>query len=154
MKILLTLILLGSFGNLSIAQSNIEEKFVGTWMLQNIDVLNKSSEWVPFEQMGPSPFGIIMYDSFGNMTVQIVRVDRSIPDPENVIPEIVKGYIAYAGTFEVDSDAGTVTHHRRAHINPDLDDLSVVRYYQFEENTLTLTLAPSKNLRLIWNRQE
>jgi hypothetical protein len=154
MKILLTLILLTSFGNLSIAKSDVRERFVGTWFLQKIEAQTESGEWVPSEQLGPSPFGIIMYDNFGNMTVQIVRNDRSIPDSENVVAEIVNGYIAYAGTFEVDSNAGTVTHHRLTHTNPDLDDLSVVRYYQFRADTLTLTVAPSKNLRLIWKHQD
>jgi hypothetical protein len=154
MKTLLTLILLGSFGNLSVAESSIEEKFVGTWFLQSVDVMTKTGEWVPFEQAGPNPFGILIYDSFGNMSVQIARSDRSIPDPENVIPEIVNGYVAYAGAFEISSDADTVTHHRRVHINPDLDNLSVVHYYQLGANTLTLTTAPDKSQRLIWARQE
>jgi len=153
MRILLTFIILVCFGHQSIAQSEVRERFVGTWFLQDIETLTESGEWVPFEQAGPNPFGIIMYDNIGNMTVQIVRNDRSVPDPENVIAEIVNGYVAYAGTFEVDPGAGTVTHHRLMHINPDLDDLSVVRYYQFGEDTLTLTVAPSKSLRLKWKRQ-
>jgi hypothetical protein len=43
-------------------------------------------------------------------------------------PEIGHGYVAYYGRYEVDTKAGTVTHHRRNHINPDLGQLSVVRY--------------------------
>lgn len=154
MKIILTFILLASIGNLSIAQSNLRGEFVGTWFLQDVDVLSENGEWVPFEQAGLNPFGILMYDDFGNVTVQIARNDRSNPDSEGVIPEIVNGYVAYAGTFEIDSDARTVMHHRLAHINPDLDDLSVVRHYEFEAGALTLTVAPSKNLRLIWKRQD
>ena len=53
----------------------------------------------------------------------------------------------------MDPEAGTVTHHRRAHLNPDLASLSVVRNFSFSGDTLTLTVAPGRNLRLHWVRQ-
>ena len=153
MRNLLVFLIFISLTNLSVAQSDPAEKFIGTWFLQKFEAQTESGDWISFEQMGPNPFGILMYDNVGNMAVQIARQDRSIPDPDNVIADIVNGYAAYVGAYEINRDGGTVTHHRSAHINPDLDDLSVVRYFQFDGKFLILTLAPDRKLRLTWKRQ-
>jgi len=133
-------------------QSDTPNKIVGTWFLQSIELKAESGSWAPFDQFGPNPFGVLMYDSAGNMAVQIVRRDRSIPDSENVVPAIVNGYDAYAGTYEIDDEARTITHHRMVHINPDLDDMSVVRYFQLEGGKLVLLVAPDKKVRVTWKR--
>ena len=92
-----------------------------------------------------------MYDASGNMAVQITGSPRGTETPADQ-PEIVNGYVAYYARYEVDVEAGTVTHHRRNHINPDLGALSVVRYFNFSGNVLTLTLAPNREMRLNWVR--
>ena len=81
-----------------------------------------------------------------------MRRDRSIPVEEEAVDEIVNGYVAYTATYDVDNSASTVTHHRRSHINADLGQLSVVRFYEFDGGTLTLTVAPERELRLKWLR--
>ena len=127
--------------------------FVGTWELDSIESPAEAGEWgpatVPFAGM---PVGVIMYDVLGNMAVQITSDPRGVETPAEQ-PEIVNGYVAYYGKYEVDSEAGTVTHHRRGHVNPALAELSVVRYYELSGDTLTLTLAPNRDLRLNWVRQ-
>jgi catechol 1,2-dioxygenase len=127
--------------------------FVGTWELASIESPAEAGGWglaaVPFAGM---PVGVIMYDALGNMAVQITSEPRGVETPAEQ-PEIVNGYVAYYGKYEVDSGAGTVTHHRRGHVNPALAELSVVRYYEFSGDTLTLTLAPDRTLRLKWVRQ-
>ena len=127
--------------------------FVGTWELASIESPTEEGGWgpaaVPFAGM---PVGVIMYDALGNMAVQITSDPRGV-ETSTEQPEIVYGYVAYYGKYEVDLGAGTVTHHRRGHVNPALAELSVVRYYEFSGDTLTLTLAPSRDLRLNWVRQ-
>ena len=97
--------------------------------------------------------GIIIYDESGNMAVQVARRDRSIPDPEGITAELVDGYVAYFGTYEVDTATGTVTHHRSAHVNAELSHVPAIRRYRFEGDTLTLTVVPDQGSRLIWKRQ-
>ena len=127
--------------------------FVGTWELASIESRNESGQWekASFPTTG-SPVGIIMYDDLGNMSVHITGNPRGVESPPE-LPEIVNGYVAYYARYEVTPDAGTVTHHRRAHINPDLADLSVVRHFEFSGDVLTLTVAPERTLRLNWVRQ-
>jgi hypothetical protein len=92
-----------------------------------------------------------MYDDKGNMAVQVTSEPRGGESAADN-PEVVNGYVAYYGKYEVDTQAGTVTHHRRNHINPELGRLSVVRHFKFSGDTLTLTVAPEQQLRFNWAR--
>ena len=126
--------------------------FVGTWELASIEARSESGNCGPAAlPMSGTPVGVIMYDAWGNMAVQITGSPRGQETPPEQ-PEIVNGYVAYYARYEVDAQAGTVTHHRRNHINPDLGDLSVVRYFRFQDDVLTLTVAPERTLRLNWVR--
>ena len=127
--------------------------FVGTWELASIESPTEAGGCGPAAvRFAGMPVGVIMYDALGNMAVQITSDPRGVETPAEQ-PEIVNGYVAYYGKYEVDSEAGTVTHHRRGHANPELAQLSVVRYYELSGDTLTLTLAPNRDLRLNWVRQ-
>lgn len=127
--------------------------FVGTWELAGIEAPTPDGSWEPASiPMTGAPVGIIMYDALGNMAVQITSEPRGVETSADQ-PEIVNGYVAYYARYEVDGEAGTVTHHRRSHLNPALASLSVVRYFEFAGDTLTLTIAPDRNLRLHWVRQ-
>lgn len=122
-------------------------KFVGTWELQSIESRNEAGAWVPRVMPGGGrPVGILMYDDKGHMSVQITTVPRTA----ETNGEWVDGYVAYYATYEVDANARSVTHHRQNHVNPELGNLSVVRYYEFSGDTLTLTVAPEQNRRLRW----
>jgi hypothetical protein len=127
--------------------------FVGTWELASIESPMPNGNWGPASlPMAGTPVGIIMYDALGNMAVQITTEPRGVETPADQ-PEIVNGYVAYYAKYEVNAGAGTVTHHRRSHINSAFASLSVVRYFEFAGDTLTLTVAPDRNLRLRWVRQ-
>lgn len=127
--------------------------FIGTWELATIEAPSEGGGWEPATlPLAGEPVGILIYDALGNMAVQITSEPRGVETPAEQ-PEIVNGYVAYYGRYEVDAVAGTVTHHRRSHVNPALADLSVVRYYEFSGDTLTLTIAPDRSLRLNWLRQ-
>jgi hypothetical protein len=126
--------------------------FVGTWELASIEARSESGAWEAAElPLTGTPVGILMYDASGNMAVQITGSPRGTESPPE-LPEIVNGYVAYYARYVVDAEAGTVTHHRRNHINPELGSLSVVRYFSFSDDVLTLTLAPDRELRLNWVR--
>ena len=127
--------------------------FVGTWELAAIESPLPGGGWGPAQlPMSGTPVGILMYDALGNMAVQITSEPRGVETPADQ-PELVNGYVAYYAKYQVDSDAETVTHHRRSHVNAELASLSVVRYFEFSGDTLTLTLAPERNMRLRWVRQ-
>jgi hypothetical protein len=135
------------------------EDFVGTWALESIEGRNESGEWVPLhERFGADPVGYVMYDSGGRMAVQIMRRDRplfSVDNKQEVPPEEAKdaliGYTAYFGTFSVDENEKSVTHHRIGHIIPNRAAVDAKRFYHFHGDRLTLTL-PSGDVRFNWKR--
>ncbi len=153
MRKIQTVTLVALIWSVSVAQADDTERFVGTWVLQNVEAQSADGEWTGIEQWGTNSFGIIMYDSSGNMSVQIAFEDRN-PVANDTTSEVVNGYVAYAGAYDVDTTEGTVTHHRLLHINSSLKNQTVVRFYKIQGNTLTLTVAPDRNIRLIWLRQD
>jgi hypothetical protein len=73
---------------------------------------------------------------------------------------LLKSMLAYAGTFTVDSQAKTVTHHVEMSWDESRTGKDQVRRFKLEGNTLKLTTDPSidpatgeKTIReLIWHR--
>jgi hypothetical protein len=114
----------------ALAQSDAAKRLIGTWRL--VDIRNDKGE----QNRGPKPTGLLYYDAVGNMAVQI------IPDWERpkfsfgkATPQQAKdaldGYSAYFGTYSVDEQTSTVTHHRTGNINPgDMGDF--VRQFEFQ----------------------
>ena len=153
MRIILPITLLALVWSVSVAQADDTQRFIGTWVLQNVEAQSEDGEWTDIEQWGANSFGIIMYDPLGNMSVQIAFEDRT-PIANDTTSEVVNGYAAYAGAYDVNMAEGTVTHHRLVHINTSHKNQSVVRFYEIQGNTLTLTVAPDRNVRLTWLRQD
>jgi hypothetical protein len=62
----------------------------------------------------------------------------------------VTDYIAYFGTYTIDAQAGTVTHHRQDSIQPgDFGDL--IRRYEFVGDRLVLR-PPNSTAEITWER--
>jgi Lipocalin-like domain len=122
------------------APSKDAPRFVGTWRL-----------------VSSTQTGIMIYDSLGNMAAQVMpnRARRKYAAPEPTPEEAkdaITGYLAYFGTYSVDEQARTITHHRKGNINPGQVDDDVVRTYVFESNDrLVLTPTGSTN-KIIWER--
>ena len=129
-----------------------ESSFVGTWDLLLVEEKTDTGDWISAPRFGHSkPAGILMYDDKGNMAVQVTTNPR-FTGWSAERPEMVNGYVAYYGTYEINADAATITHHRLCHSNVDVANLSVVRSFSFSDDAHTLTLMPGKNFRLTWRR--
>ena len=115
-------------------------RFFGTWRL-----------------VSDTTTGIMIYDSLGNMAAQVMpnRARRKYaaaePTPDEA-KDAITGYLAYFGTYSVDEQARTITHHRKGSINPGQVGDAVVRTYVFASNDrLILTPAGSTN-KIVWER--
>jgi len=125
-----------------------QKAFVGTWKLISFEF--RSSDGTITNVMGTDVIGLLMYDSSGHMSGQMMRVDRpsfASGDQQKGTPEEVKaavdGYIAYFGDYEVDEANKTVIHHTKGAMFPNLVGKEQKRYYQFSGNQLTLTTPPT-----------
>jgi hypothetical protein len=128
-------------------------QFVGTWRLVSLEGDSLSL----LARRGDHPMGYLYYDATGHMAVQI-QPDRSRPSwPPTRVPsqaealEAVTGYVAYFGTYQIDSRARSVTHHREGALNLDLIDY--VRRYEFDgPDRLSLMPVDRPGIRLVWER--
>jgi hypothetical protein len=90
-----------------------QHPIVGTWAFV-------ASEWKRADGRHSNPFGagamgVLMYDATGHMSAQIMHADR--PPVTTIAPTIdaafglaIPGFLAYAGTYEIDDASGLVTH--------------------------------------------
>jgi hypothetical protein len=129
-------------------QGEVAKKLIGAW--RYIGTRINGGNW----DRGANPKGMIYYGSHGEIAVQIA------PDVERkrvgkvMTPEEAKlaltDYIAYFGTYSIDEQAGTVTHHRQASIQPG-DSGDLVRRYEFTGDRLVLR-PPDSTLEVTWER--
>jgi hypothetical protein len=116
--------------------------YVGTWV-----------DGVPKER-GTSPSGMIVYMPSGHMSVQVAPEHPRKRAGTEATPQEAKdaltGYVAYFGTYVIDEGAGTVTHRRRASIQPG-DTADLVRAYEFSGERLILR-PPGSKQEIIWER--
>ncbi len=148
------------FGTASMTAGS--DRFVGTWELELIEIQKSNGEWSHCKdsRFGPDPIGIIIYDSAGNMAVQILGLNRPSVDHPGItsgevtleeIRSVIIGYTAYFGTYEVNEREGFVVHLRRGHLFPKQVGISAKRFFKFTGDRLILTL-PSRERRFIWKR--
>ena len=97
-------------------EGSLRETLIGAWRL--VDVVKETVDGSPDARPhGDRPTGLILYSPDGFMSAQIMDPDRrpvasadwSALTPEEYADE-ARGYFAYAGSFEVDEERGTVTH--------------------------------------------
>jgi hypothetical protein len=120
--------------------SDEAKRFIGTWRL-----------------VSDSSTGLMYYDGLGNMAAQVLpnrarpKYAGAQPTPDEA-KEALTGYLAYFGTYSVNAGAHTITHHRKANINPGQIDDDAVRRYEFVPgDRLILTPVDSAN-RITWER--
>ena len=100
------------------------EQVVGAWQLESRTVRKANGEVAVDPVLGQQPTGRLFYDASGNMMLQMMRQQRaqSISVPSNPQdaknPRIVLGYDAYLGTFQVNEQEGTITHHVEGSLFP------------------------------------
>ena len=116
--------------------SNVARRFIGSWRYVGTTIDGK-----PRTDRGADPKGIIIYDPHGQMVCHIAP-DREVqkagkePTGEEALAALAD-HIAYFGTWSVDEQAGTITHHREASMQPgDRGDL--IRTFEFIGDRLIL----------------
>lgn len=110
---------------------------------------------------GSNPTGIIFYDPTGWMSVNIqgdhppIELAGDAPTPEESHAAL-RTYWAYFGTYTVNEQAKTVTHHRTGSVNPGwLRHPDYVRAYEFlaADRVVLRPQAPARNgNELVWER--
>ncbi len=138
---------------------SVAERLVGVWRL------------VSFETRGPGnavryPFGrdaagLLVYTATGHMSGQLMRRGRTVFDSSTItggsdaeVSSAARGYVAYAGTYDVDDAQGVVTHHVTMSLFPNLVGTDQRRALSLEGDTLELRTPPEDGRTMIlrWER--
>ena len=130
-------------------------RFIGAWRLVSFEEETSDGEIVyPY---GENPIGLLIYDSSGRMSVQIMRRDREPfssmewqTTPAEEIKKALEGFTAFFGSYEVDDANKTVVHHVEGHVLPESVGKALRREFDFAGELLIL--KPSPNRRVIWER--
>ena len=143
----------------------LRSRLLGTWRL--VDAVAEPVDGSPpLRPHGERPVGLLVYAADGHMSVQIMERDRAVPasadwtalTPGESAAE-ARTYFAYAGAFEVDGLAGTVTHHVEVSLFPAWAGTAQVRTVELRGDRLVLSSrAPILSggvlaiMRLSWER--
>jgi hypothetical protein len=107
-----------------------------------------------WRHVGAGTKGIIIYDAHGYMACHVApdrEVTRAGNEPTgDEAKAALAGHIAYFGTYSVNEEARTVTHHRLGSVQPG-DKGDLVRGYEFAGDRLILRPAGTTR-EVVWER--
>jgi hypothetical protein len=130
-------------------QQTAKQRLIGSWRH-----IGSTTDGKPRAERGSTPKGIIIYDAHGHMACQVAPDRQVIKAGATPTGEEAKaaldGHIAYFGTYSVDDQARTVTHHREGSVQPG-DKGDVVRGYEFVGDRLILRPVGTTT-EVIWER--
>ena len=136
---------------------------VGTWGLISMDRHFDDGRVEP--HMGEDPSGRLVYDEAGRMIVylagrdraQFVSSVRSTATPQE-LKNAFDTQISYFGTYSLDEEAGTVTHHIESAWYPNWSGGQQIRFFELEGDRIRLSTPPIlidgivARVHLIWER--
>jgi hypothetical protein len=145
------------------------EQLIGAWRLVSIDLSGPTGPLVdPFYQADSE--GIIVYDSSGWMSVQIAAPHRRLLEvPASRSPPAGSGpvsrrkaaafdtYYSYYGTWDLDEQAGVVTHHVKSSLISAETGISYAQNVALQGRRLTFTVRDRSHgketvRRKVWER--
>jgi hypothetical protein len=129
-------------------QQSVKARLLGAWRYVGTRI--NGGNW----DRGANPKGMIYYGPHGEMAVQIAPDVKRTRAGATMTPEeayvAIKDYIAYFGTYTVDEQAGTVTHHRADNLQPG-EGGDLIRRYEFVDDRLILR-PPNSTMEVSWER--
>jgi Lipocalin-like domain len=117
---------------------------LGSWDLVSLE--NRGEDGSVHRPFGEHPVGRLTYTADGLMSAQIMHGERAKfktaalygGTPEEKVAAY-DGYIAYYGSFVIDTATRMLTHHVTASLFPNWLGGDQVRFYELNGDTLTLT---------------
>jgi hypothetical protein len=163
MKLLLTVVLIVASSLLSLAQNPTVSQLVGTWQIVSIEDTSTDGKVGPSAQFGPHPKGFLMYEPDGHMCATLANGDRPTwkdpakpTDAEKIA--YYDSFIAYCGTFKLESVTSTVTHYPSVAWTPAYVGSTQPRPFKLEGNRLIITVTQGmsdlgvQKRVLVWER--
>jgi hypothetical protein len=160
-----------SFAPVAYAGANgpsARKKFVGVWKLVSGESRDQVTSEVRYP-WGTKPVGRLAYDDAGRVFAQLMNPGRrSVGGMANRgaaaalatasaedMREMLTGFNAYFGTFDVDEPARTVIHHMQSALIPSWVGTDQRRKYEFSGSNrlIMFNTASQADYRLVWERE-
>lgn len=133
----------------------------GTWALVEHKTTLPGGE--VRRSFGATPKGLFIFHPDGHTSVQIVNPDRPATGPDRAsdddVRALLRTYLAYFGTYDVDAATRTIVVHTTADLNPLNTGVDQIRFYEFDGDLMYLqpppALAaggPQPQSRITWRR--
>ncbi|MDP2982054.1 MAG: lipocalin-like domain-containing protein [Candidatus Latescibacter sp.] len=123
-----------------------KDQLIGTWKLASLELRRPDgTATYPF---GRNVIGMLMYDTGGNMSVQIISAERpafASGDPMKGTPEEIKTtfegmILTYFGRYEVIEEEGAVIHHIKGSAFPNWAGIDLKRPFVLSGDRLKLDI--------------
>ena len=144
------------------------KKFIGVWKLVS-GVAKHDVTGVVRYPWGEKPVGRLSYDEVGRVFAQLMNPNRrSVGGAANSgsasaigsasaeeMREMLTGFNAYFGTFDIDEPSKTVIHHVQSALIPSWVGTDQRRQYEFSAKgeLIILNTASQEAYRLVWQRE-
>jgi hypothetical protein len=120
------------------------QRFLGAWRVVSVTDTRLDGTVVPDLYLGAHPAGIFVYEATGYMCIGAMNSDRAKWADESSgtpaeLANAAEGFDSYCGTYEIDEERKTVTHHVRVALVPNDVATDLVRSYEFSGNQLKLS---------------
>jgi hypothetical protein len=143
------------------------KKFIGVWKLISGESKDEVTGAVRYP-WGTKPVGRLVYDDAGRVFAQLMNPGRRPVGGQanrgaaaaietasaDDMREMLTGFNAYFGTFDVDEPERTVIHHLQSALIPSWVGTDQRRKYEFSGNNqlIMLNTANHAAYRLVWQR--
>ena len=160
---------LATFANAKTSGATVRKKFIGVWKLISGESKDEVTGKVRYP-WGTKPVGRLAYDDVGRVFAQLMNPGRrSIGGMANRgaaaaietasaedMREMLTGFNAYFGTFDVDEPNRTVIHHLQSALIPSWVGTDQRRRYEFSgsDQLIMLNTASQASYRLVWQRED
>lgn len=137
---------------------DIRARLIGAWRLVALREISANGKVV--YPLGEDARGQIMYSADGRMSAQLTRAGAqkfANDDSREATPEerarAWLDYFGYFGTYSIDAEKNTVTHHVEGSSFPNLKGSKQIRFYRFEGERLVLDAdAAWGKVQAVWER--
>lgn len=141
----------------------IRDRLIGAWKLVKFEGWTAAGRI--YSPMGRGAEGYIVYSTDGHVSVSLSRGDRE-PDPgarrfqqldDAVVARLSRGYMAYAGAFEVNEERAVARHHFELCLDPAMIGTLQERHVRFPADDLLELSVPAgesglDKSALLWRR--
>jgi hypothetical protein len=166
-RAVISAISLAPFSRASASTAAERKKFIGVWKLVSGESRNEVTGEVRYP-WGRQPVGRLSYDEAGRVFAQLMNPGRrSVGGAANRgaaaaiatastddMREMLTGFNAYFGTFDVDEPSRTMIHHLQSALIPSWVGTDQRRKYEFSgrDQLILFNVASEAAYRLVWQR--